>query len=879
MGSRRTVSWLLVMVLVLATILPAGVAYAAVSPWVDISAGLDFSLAVNAKNELWVWGKNTYYQLGLEDTTDCLQPVLLMTDVVHVAAGSFHSLALTKDGTLYAWGWNSNGQIGDGSRNYVTKPKEIMKGISAVAAGHEYSMAVNNRGELYCWGDNSMGQLGIENKNQAELKPVMVIPRVQKISAGAYHMMAIDQSGTLFTSGSGEYAQAGHGLGTHISTPRSVVHNVQDISAGAWHSLVLLKNGQVLAWGRNIFGQLGTGDTTNRDEPTVVRESGIIAISAGDKVSAVVDDEGALYTWGDSTLSMIGRSWDVTQSVLAQTAKVSVGDSHILAVQENGALWAWGENSAGQLGLNDQPYRSVPQRILYGMKKVVAGANHAIALSNDGSMVAWGRDDLGQLAQGMYARNSGIPLHLSADVTVLGTGANHSLAYTKNGLLFVWGNNDYGQLGNGGNVERRQLTPLMVPGQQPVEQVAPVSTQGSTYQASIVRSTYETAYAELVLAQKEATDVLQLAGGLNHTLLLKENGDLWVWGDNSHGQLGLQDDSFYLLPQKLMENVRDIAAGDNFSMAIAQDRSLWVWGDNSAGQLGFGDKVNRTKPERLVTGVQTVQGGNAHMLVVTDDNTLWVSGANSFGQLGLGEQTQEALKLTRLGTVSGTIAIAAGMNHSLAVTLTGQAWGWGENSDHQLSDAESRILWQPVQMLSEVRSVAAGNSASYLLRRDDTLWTLGSNVFGQLGDGRMTSQYFVPQRVKLSPVGSKTELVLQVDRSQMWALGSLAEVDPGRDTAPRLIDNMTMLPIRAIIEAFGGSAQYLPEIQSTLLELDGHSLQISVDSTRALLDGVPITITAPRIESERTLVHIRVVEHLGLALTWDALDESITLWK
>ena len=879
MGSNKTIIRLIILVLMLAMLIPQGVIQAASSPWVDISAGLDFSLAVNDKNELWVWGKNTYYQLGLEDTSDCDKPVLLLRNVVQAAAGSFHSLALTTDGTLYAWGWNSNGQIGDGSQNRVEKPKEIMKNVTAIAAGHEYSMAINNRGELYCWGDNSMGQLGIDNKFQTELKPVLVMSRVRKISAGAYHMMAVDQGGTLYTSGSGEYAQAGHGLGTLVTTPRIVMQQVEDISAGAWHSLALLRNGQVMAWGRNIFGQLGTGDTTNRDVPTVVREAGIVAISAGDKVSAAIDASGALYTWGDSTLSMIGRSWDVTQSVLAQTAKVSVGDSHMLAVQENGSLWAWGENGAGQLGLNDQPFRAVPQRILYGIQKVAAGSNHALALSNDGSLLVWGRDDSGQLAQGAYSRNSGMPVHLSADVTVFGTGASHSLAYTKKGQLLVWGNNDYGQLGNGGNVERRQLTPLLVPGQQPVEQALPVPIQEIVYQPTIVRTTYETASADLGLLAKDATDVLQLAGGLNHTLLLKENGDLWVWGDNSQGQLGFADEKFYLQPQKLLENVREIAAGDNFSMAIAQDRSLWVWGENSAGQLGLGDKVNRTKPERLLSGVQAVQGGNAHMLVVTDDNTLWVAGANTFGQLGLGENTQEATKLTRLSSISGTIAIAAGMNHSLAITLTGQAWGWGENQNHQLSDVETRILWQPKQILGEVRTVAAGDHASYLLRRDDTLWTLGSNVYGQLGDGRMTSQYFVPKRVKLTPAGSSTELVLQVDRSQMWALGSLTSVDPGRDTAPRLIDDMTMLPIRAIIEAFGGSVNYLAEIQSTLLELDGHSLQISVDSTRALLDGVPLIVTAPIIESERTLVHIRVVEHLGLNLRWDALDESITLWR
>lgn len=874
----QTVLNCFVLTAILLTLGPTPQLQAASIAWTEIAAGLEHSMAVNARNELWVWGRNSYHQLGIGDDQLSSEPVKLLDDIVAVAAGSFHSLALAKDGTLFAWGWNSNGQIGDGSRVNVLEPKVIMRDVSSIAAGHEFSAAINRKGELYCWGNNDYGQLGLDNNRQIVNAPRIVLTGVSRISAGTYHLMILNTRGTLLTTGMNQYSQTGHGVGEDTMTPKALLENVSAISAGGWHSLALLRDGSVLSWGRNLFGQLGTEDRTDRYEPTKVRESGVTAICGGETISAIIDSEGFLYTWGSAETAVIGRDYDAAQPLLQRISQVSIGGSHALALQSDGVLWAWGSNEYGQLGLSSSSHRGTPQRVLYDIVEVAAGADHVLVRSGNDSLYVWGKGSSGQLGNGGI-RSSATPLYLLDKVSSIGSGAQHSLAFTQQGQLYIWGSNDYGQLGNGSNVERLQMTPLPIPGeaQNPVED----SIARNVYVEDMSSAVSSALYREVeVIGQGK---IAQLTGGRNHTLLLKENGDLWAWGDNSYGQLGLGAEAAQVvnLPQKVMENVRAIAAGDHFSMAITLDHSLWVWGENSSGQLGIGHKQNRSQPVKILDGVLAAAGGRAHMLVIMDDSSLWVAGDNALGQLGLGIATKESLIPTKLSSQSGIIAIAAGNDHSLAVNIAGKCFGWGANDAQQLggdgSSGANAAYPVPTLVMEEVQNVAAGDQASYLLCRDATLWTLGSKIHGQLGDEQLTGEYYTPQRVKLSPQGNQHNLILQVDRSRMWAMGELVEVDPGRDTTPRLIDSMTMLPIRAVIEAFGGSVAYVAENGSTLLELDGHSLQITAGSSHALLDGVPITITAPLVRNERTLVHIRVVEHLGLKLVWDSQEESVTL--
>jgi alpha-tubulin suppressor-like RCC1 family protein len=332
-----------------------------------------------------------------------------------------------------------------------------------------------------------------------------------------------------------------------------------------------------------------------------------------------------------------------------------------------------------------------------------------------------------------------------------------------------------------------------------------------------------------------AQPVTQIAAGQYHSLFLKSDGSLWVMGWNMYGQLGDGTYNQTNLPEQIVvaSNVTAIAAGADHCLLLKSDGSLWGMGANSAGQLGDGvfnsvpPHLGTNQPQNIVaSNVTAISAGAGHSLFLKSDGSLWVMGYNHYGQLGDG--TYNNTNRPEQIVASNVTAIAAGGEHSLFIKNDGSLWAMGYNNNGQLGDGTANTTNRPEQILaSNITAVAAGSfidgqgiiyEHSLFLKNDGSLWTMGNNRWGQLGDGTFNNtnlpEQIVPSNVTAIAAGAAFSLFLKSDGS-LWGMGLNYVGELGDGT----FNNNTNRP--AQIVASGVMAIAIGGLHSLFLKSDG----------------------------------------------------------
>jgi alpha-tubulin suppressor-like RCC1 family protein len=237
-----------------------------------------------------------------------------------------------------------------------------------------------------------------------------------------------------------------------------------------------------------------------------------------------------------------------------------------------------------------------------------------------------------------------------------------------------------------------------------------------------------------------ATGVTQVATGGQHTLFVKTDGTLWAMGNNQYGQLGDGTIINRLVPVQVPSaaNVSQVSCGSGHSMFLKTDGSLWAMGYNLDGRLGDTTTDQRLLAVPIDTGVAQISAGAAHSLYVKSDGTLWAAGSDNYGQLGA---PTTANRPTPFQVATGVRqASAAGYGgsdnygHSVFVKNDNTLWAMGRNNYGQLGDGTTNNSPDPIQIMAGVSKAYGGALHTVFVKTDNTLWSMGHNGSGQLGD-------------------------------------------------------------------------------------------------------------------------------------------------
>jgi alpha-tubulin suppressor-like RCC1 family protein len=553
----------------------------------------------------------------------------------------------------------------------------------------------------------------------------------------------------------------------------------QSVAAGSCHTIALSNSGTIWGWGRNDWFQLGLGDVDNRAVLNLITtEADWIAIRAGGfhclGIKSNPDGSvGTLWAWGGNEYGQLGLGdtsfdGDVPYQVGSDSdwsTEITGGEYFTVALKTNGTMWSWGDNSLGQLGLGDTNDRNSPARIetFSGWANVSSGSDssHAIALRTDGTLWSWGYNAYGQLGLG-DANNRNTPSQIGTDSnwSKIAEGGFSSYALKTNPanpsggeILWAWGDNSYGQLGDGSKTQR--TTPKQV---------------------------------------GTASDWFTIASGRFSVIALKTNQTIWSWGLNVYGDLGLGDKGWgmeRITPTqigtesdwKVIANAGRACGGH--SIAIKTDSTIWIWGYNTYGQLGLADRNDRSAPTQtgffplinppsslFVTAVSPSRvdlywadlsynetGFSIERRTLSTDYSLLAnvsSDVASYSDMAVsgfttyyyrvraysGSDNSDYSNEVYIATAGNWSYISAGFLHSVAIKTNRTLWSWGCNGSYQLGlgDADDRNTPSQMGSLSDWDAVGAGMYHTIARKTNGTLWTWGSNNWygtkaGQLGLG------------------------------------------------------------------------------------------------------------------------------------------------
>jgi alpha-tubulin suppressor-like RCC1 family protein len=358
---------------------------------------------------------------------------------------------------------------------------------------------------------------------------------------------------------------------------------------------------------------------------------------------------------------------------------------------------------------------------------------HTCALTIEGRVKCWGYPVGAVASDGGLPDASAVPVDvagLDPGVTAIAAGSvggggaadGDNCAVTGEGAVQCWGRNVYGQLGNDTTFD--SPAPVRVSGLTGAKAVAAgwehscaltlgggVTCWGSGFVGQLGDGSRNSSLTP-VPVEGASSGIAAIGAGMTHNCALTLEGGVRCWGEDLYGQLGIfLADNRSLVPVDvpgLGSNVTAIGVGEAHTCAVNADGGVVCWGNNGHGQCGNGvdahsfSAVEQVRPTAVVglpSRVTAIAAGTDHTCALTTAGGVLCWGWNATGQLGNGTASDSAVPSAVVGLESGVAAIAAGAWHTCAVTTAGAVLCWGGNSFGALGDGSFTDKHVPVRVV------------------------------------------------------------------------------------------------------------------------------------------------------------------------------------
>ena len=277
---------------------------------------------------------------------------------------------------------------------------------------------------------------------------------------------------------------------------------------------------------------------------------------------------------------------------------------------------------------------------------------------------------------------------------------------TKNGEVYAWGRNNWNLLGFK-TEEKYQKTPVKI---------------------------------------NELSNIEDIYSGGRSMFAKNKSGEVYAWGNNNEGQLGIGNKEAQSTPVKVKElsNIEDIYIYYENTFAKNKFGEIYAWGYNGDGRLGIGNTENQSSPIKVndITNVEEIYIDGASTFAKTNTGEVYAWGNNDNGQLGIGntENQSSPIKVNGITNVEEIYIDASSIDGAsvFAKTNTGEVYAWGNNRNGQLGIGNTDNQLCPVKIngLSNVEEISftmLGNKSDYLRTKDGKIYIIsGENNLPEL---------------------------------------------------------------------------------------------------------------------------------------------------